>query len=61
MIIFIVSRPGARIENVIVPALGREEAKRAAKPILQGNSDHYIVDPITKHGSRTVVLLSAQE
>lgn len=60
MIIFIVSRPDhSLVENVIIPARDREEAKRGAHNILLGNPDHYIVDPITKHGSHTVVLLSA--
>ena len=60
-IIFIVSRPDhSLVENVIVPAKDREEAKQAAHNILLGNPDHYVVDPITKHGSRTVVLLATR-
>lgn len=55
-IIFIVSRADLP-ENVIVPAISREEATRAAHRILLGNPDDYIVDPITKYGSKTVILL----
>lgn len=58
--VFIVSRPGQFIENVIVPATTREYAKSHASHILGGNPDDYIVDPITKHGARTVFLLEAQ-
>lgn len=58
-IIFIVSRPGQIIENVIVAARDRDFAKSHASHILGGNPDHYVVDPITKHGSRTVFLLEA--
>lgn len=58
--VFIVTRPGQYIENVIVAARDREFAKSHASHILGGDPDHdYIVDPITKHGSRTVFLLEA--
>lgn len=57
-IIFIVSRVDIN-ENVIVPADNREVAKRAAYRILLGDADKYIVDPITKYGSQTVILLVA--
>lgn len=57
MIIFIVARPGAPIENVIVGARDREDAKTLAHAILSGNKEEYIVDPITQNGSRTVFLI----
>jgi hypothetical protein len=55
--IFIVSRPGQLIENVIVDATNQEFAKSHASHILGGDPDKYIVDPITHHASRTVFLL----
>lgn len=59
MIIFIISRPGHTPENVILSAKDREAAKNAAAPILGGDMDHYVVDPITMHGHHTVFLMGS--
>ena len=56
-IIFLVHRPGQYIENVIVDARDREFAKSHASHILGGDPDKYVVEPITRPGSRTVFLL----
>ena len=59
-IVFIVACFDLGIRNVILIAEGREEAKRMAQPILKGNPDGYIVDPITQRVSETVFLLVAR-
>lgn len=59
-IVFFVHHPGQYIENVIVEAQSREHAKRHAAHILGGDRDKYVVDPITKNGSRTVFLLGGR-
>ena len=59
-IIFIVSRPGRTPENVILSARDREAAKRASAPILGGDKEHYVVEPITRHGHHTVFLLDSE-
>ena len=46
--------------NVIVTADGREMAKRMAVGILKGDPDQYIVNPITEHGSRTILMVAAE-
>jgi hypothetical protein len=58
--IFLVTRSGQLIENVIVEAIDRELAKRYSHPILGGNSDQYVVTPIVAPGSRTVCLLGGR-
>ena len=60
MIIFLVKRPHHPISNVLVTADGREMAKRMAFPVLMGDMDKYIVTPITEHGSRTVLMVTAE-
>lgn len=57
MIIFIVSHPGHDPENVILSATDREDAKRLSQVFLEGDKEHYVVEPITKHGEKTVVIL----
>lgn len=37
-------------QHMFVMAEGREEAKRAAQPILFHNPDNYVVEPLTKPG-----------
>jgi hypothetical protein len=56
-IVFLVHQPGRYVENVIVEATSRDFAKSHASHILGGDPDQYVVDPITKNGSRTVFLL----
>lgn len=55
-IVFLVRRADLP-ENVVVAAISREEATRAAHRILLGNPDDYLVDSITRYGSKTVILL----
>lgn len=59
-IVFLVHKPGQYIENVIVEARNRDFAKSHASHILGGDPDTYVVDPITKNGSRTVFLLGGR-
>lgn len=59
-VVFLVYNPGQHIENVIVEARTREYAKSHASHILGGDPDKYVVDPITKAGSRTVFLLGGK-
>jgi hypothetical protein len=59
-IVFLVYNPGQFIENVIVEARNREYAKSHASHILGGDPEKYIVEPITKSGSRTVFLLGGR-
>lgn len=59
-IVFLVHRPGQYIENVIVEARDREYAKSYASHILGGDPDEYVVDPITKNGSKTVFLIGGR-
>jgi hypothetical protein len=58
LIIFLVYYPSGRVENVILAAKTREDAKDQAFHILGGNKDHYIVDPIVTNGHRTVFVLN---
>ena len=55
-IVFLISKPGMSIENVIVKATDREDAKRRVTLILGGNADLYVITPLTKPGSRIVIL-----
>lgn len=56
--IFLVYNPGWVIENVILIAVDREDAKRQAHPILKANPDNYVVQPITNHAKKTVFMLN---
>jgi len=42
---------------VICMGRDREEAKREAHPILKGNADQYIVEPLTRLGDTVVIKL----
>jgi hypothetical protein len=61
--IFIVSNPTSRtaIKNVVLVARHREDAKRLAEPFLFGNTDEYIVDPITNEASATIFLIMGMQ
>lgn len=60
-ILFLVRREGSldayEINNVVVPAAGREEAKRQARSTLRGDPDQYVVTPISRQGDRTLFML----
>lgn len=55
-IIFLVHNPGRSVENIIVIAEDREEAKCRAHYILKADPDKYIVDVITNQASKTLFL-----
>lgn len=55
-IVFLVTRPEFTV-NVVIEASDREIAKRYARHILGGDSDYYVVTPITERGTSTVFLL----
>jgi len=59
--VFLVSRPGAFIPNVIVEAVSREFAKSHASYVLGGNPDEYVVNPVTKAGERTLFLVGGYQ
>lgn len=55
--VFIVSLPGRiGVENVIVPAGNQEDAASYSSHILGGNTKDYVIDLITKHSSKTIMV-----
>jgi hypothetical protein len=55
--VFLVHNPGHGIENVVVIAKDREEAKGRARYILKADPDKYVVDVITNQASKTLFYL----
>lgn len=55
--IFLISRPGQYVENVIVEATDETFAKSHAAHILGGDPDKYIVAQVTNFASITMFLL----
>jgi hypothetical protein len=60
MQVWVVHRNADDFLNVVTTADSREMAKRMAAGILKGDPDKYIVTPVTKRGSRTVLIVAAE-